>query len=109
MASVKYNYDVVITPACTTSVITGNVALRKFTAHSASYNGIPSGLAVDGDENRCSHTITIGSGRAWWYVDLGYNHVINTAKLTLNIDGNGEYIYGIRDMPPTKIQSELEK
>ena len=62
--------------------ITGNVALRKFTAHSASYNGIVSDLAVDGDENRCSHTTTTtGGGKAWWYVDLGYNHVINKVKL----------------------------
>ena len=63
----------------------GNVALQKTTAHSASFNGIPSGLAVDGDQNRCSHTTTTttttAADRAWWYVDLGYNHVISNVKL----------------------------
>ena len=61
----------------------GNVALQKTTAHSASYNGIPPDLAVDGDENRCSHTTTTTTtaDRAWWYVDLGYNHVISNVKL----------------------------
>ena len=70
------------------------MALRKFTAHSASYNGIVPDLAVDGDESQCSHTTTTGGGKAWWYMDLGYNHVINKVKLTSNIDGNGEYFYG---------------
>ena len=60
----------------------GNVASQENTAHSASYNGIPSGLAVDGDGDRCSHTTTTtNADRAWWYVDLGYNHVISNVKL----------------------------
>ena len=66
------------------------MALRKFTANSVAYSGISSDLAVDGDENRCSPTTTTPGGRAWWYVDLGYNHVISNVKLTSNIYGNGE-------------------
>ena len=90
------------------------MALKKTARNSASHNGISSDLAVDGDENRCSHTTTTSGGRAWWYVDLGYNHVINKVKLTSNINGNGELQnYKMRvtiillQMSPTTTQSEI--
>ena len=64
------------------------MALGKLTKHSASYNGISSDLAVDGEQNQCSHTTTTTGQRAWWYVDLGYTHVINKVKLYHTDVGN---------------------
>ena len=60
---------------------TANLALRKPTAQSSTYNNDgQSGNAVDGVRNtncgpigRCTHTNR--NNPAWWRVDLGSNHV----------------------------------
>ena len=73
------------------------MVLKKTARNSVSYNGISSDLAVDGDENQCSHTTTDTNGeRAWWYVDLEDNHVINKVKLYYSsIQNDGEILYTV--------------
>ena len=67
-------------------VFLANLALRRPTSHSSTYEVYDSARAVDGVKNpslgsgSCSHTGY--NTNAWWRVDLGATYTVGTVRIT---------------------------
>jgi len=87
---------------------TVNLALRKPTVQSSTFEKHTSNLAVDGNPNAdhfkqsCSHTAN--NGAAWWAVDLGLRAAVAHVRITNRGDCCGErlknFYIGVTEMSP---------